>query len=238
MQRLLKDLNLYPVSLGFSCHTKVYIEELLATRMIRQPFDWIGCPMWSICELLKNDFKDFTVPEKLKPLKRFIGDHKDYLTHIDYNIVFVHDYGKQFHHISDETHKKVSEDYVRRVERWNELLNSRNHILFIRLETDGRKRIQRPQFDRPGAEYDYLKEFSQILQAKDVKFSIVYLSTTTPRGYDAENHIVTVQYATVSPDYIVGGDEIKSIIQNNIGFIAKYLFDEAKAYGSTPMVNA
>ncbi len=238
MQRLLKDLNLYPVSLGFSCHTKVYIEELLATRMIRQPFDWIGCPMWSICELLKNDFKDFTAREKLKPLKRFIGDHKDYLTHTDYNIVFVHDYGKQFHHISDETHKKVSEDYVRRVERWNTLLASNTHVLFIRLETDGRKRIQRSQFDRPGAEYDYLKEFSQILQAKGVKFSIVYLSTTTPRGYDAENHIVTVQYATVSPDYIVGGDEIKLIIQNNIGFIAKYLFDEAKAYGSAPMINA
>jgi hypothetical protein len=215
-----------------------FFEELLATRMIRQPFDWIGCPMWSICELLKNDFKDFTAREKLKPLKRFIGDHKDYLTHTDYNIVFVHDYGKQFHHISDETHKKVSEDYVRRVERWNTLLASNTHVLFIRLETDGRKRIQRPQFDRPGAEYDYLKEFSQILQAKGVKFSIVYLSTTTPRGYDAENHIVTVQYATVSPDYIVGGDEIKSIIQNNIGFIAKYLFDEAKAYGSAPMINA
>ena len=133
---------------------------------------------------------------------------------------------------------RISEDYVRRVERWNTLLASNTHVLFIRLETDGRKRIQRPQFDRPGSEYDYLKEFSQILQAKGVKFSIVYLSTTTPRGYDAENHIVTVQYATVSPDYIVGGDEIKSIIQNNIGFIAKYLFDEAKAYGSTPMVNA
>ena len=234
MQRLLKDLNLCPVSLGFSCHTKVYIEELLQTRMIRQPFDWIGCPMWSICELLKNDFKDFTEPKKLKPMKRFLGDHKDYLTHLDYNIVFVHDYGNQFHHIPAALHTKVSEDYQRRIQRWNELLESKTHILFFRLETDGRKRIQRPQFERQGTELDYLKEFSKILQAKNIKFSIVYLSTSSPRSYDSEHHIITIQYATVSPDYIVGGDEIKSIVQTDIGFIAKYLFDESKAYNSLP----
>lgn len=224
MQSLLKELKLYPVSLGFSCHTKVYIENVMAGRVVRQPFDWIGCPMWSICELLATDFKDLTMPSKLHMQKRFMSDHNTYLTHDDYNVVFIHDYGKNLNAITAEAYKKVSEDYERRIQRWNELLQSNTHILFIRLETDGRKRIQKPEHVRPGSEYDYVKEFSKIVKTKHTGgFTILYLSTTTPRSYDAEHNILTVQYATVSPDVVIGGDQIQAIVDSNVGFIAHHL---------------
>ena len=230
MQALLKDLKLYPVSLGFSCHTKVFIEDLVQSKMIRQPFDWIGCPMWSICELLRADFKDLTAPAKLQLRKRFQNDHQEYLTHIDYNVAFVHDYGKNLRNITPEMHQKVSEDYVRRIQRWNELLESPTHLLFVRLETDGRKRIVRPEHTRPGTELDYLKEFSQIIQSKrDAPFTILYLSTTSPHSYDAETNILTVRYATVSPEYVVNGDEIGAVVAKNFGFIAKHLTSKYKA---------
>ncbi len=220
--------DVIPVSIGYSCHTKVFCEMLAemdrGSGAARQPFDWLGTPMWSVNEIIAKDFADLTDKTKIKPRRRFVFDQTPFLTHDTYNVVYLHDYGKNIQAVPDKVWEDVAEAYTRRVERWNATLASRRPILFIRLEQDKKERIKYPEFS--GTEVDKREDeayqvelFADTMRSKGIKCMVLFLGTSYPRSYNEEKQICTVQYAKQDPKLITSGDHIMSIVQANIGFI-------------------
>ncbi len=221
MNKVFSRPNTYPISLGFNCHVKVFIDmlgEMDSTIYKRLPFDWIGTPMWAICDLFKHNFQDFTKKEFYKVKPRFSNKEDLYLTHDKYDFVFVHDYGKTIDTIPEEKYKKVEEDYKRRVLRFNAILNSPMKLLFIRLEQEIENRIELPDKQKEHEEYFYVEQFADLLKEKGHTFTILYLTTSQKTGFDKVRNICRIQYANPEKK-LMGGEEIKQIIFHNQQFI-------------------
>jgi len=229
MNAIFKRPDIIPISIGYSCHVKVFCDMLLEMDnrrgVPRQPFDWLGTPMWTINEIVENDFADLVNPDLIKPRCRYRGDTTQFLTHEKYNAVYLHDFGKDITKIPEEVWKKVEEGYARRIERWHEVTKSGFPILFIRLEQDKKDRIEYPEFQRSqGSDEQFqVERFSDLMKAKGINCAVLYLSTTHPTGYNSEKRVCTVQFAKKDSKSIVGGDQIDRIVRANAGFIHKCL---------------
>lgn len=209
-----------PISLGYNCHVKVFIDrigELENRAYLHQPFDWLGSPMWSICEAVESDFSGFMDKTAIAPRRRFEDKPSVLLTHSTYNFCFLHDFGKT-PQMTDASWNTVSEKYVRRIERWNTTL-AKNELLFIRLETDTANRIEYPEFRREGDEKHYVERFADFMKSKGISFKILFLTTTYPKGYDNERNICYVQFAKKRESDIIGADQIEQIVRANRAFI-------------------
>jgi len=222
---LAKRGKLLLISLGYNCHVKEYINmygENTDQAFLRQPFDWIGCPMWAICDIVKNDFKGLTDKENLILRKRFEDKDTEFLTNINYNCVFVHDYGKDLTAIPDELFQKVDEDYKRRVARFYKSLELNILKLFIRQEQVPQKRIKYPEYElKEENELVCLKLFSQMMKEKNISFTILYLTTTEETGYDEENRIYKIKYSNPE-NKLLSGVDIGNLIKPHIHLIKKY----------------
>jgi hypothetical protein len=211
----------FPISLGFTCHVKVLIEQICETQNLsypRLPFDWIGTPMSSVYEMTMSNFDTMVDSEKLVVRKRFSDKTVEYLTHVDYNFVFVHDF-KNIHSIPKETFDKVSSDYIRRVARWNTVLSSGRKMLFLRLEQDGENRIVYPGCERADDEYTYLQKFADHMKTRKLKFIIIFFSQKMEKGFDSEHNIITIHYNKARPDIVVSGDHLGLILSSHRPFI-------------------
>lgn len=218
--------NYYPISLGYSCHVKVLIEQICEMerwKYPRLPFDWIGTPMSSVYEMAISNFYEMVEPSKLVVRKRFSGKDTEYLTHTDYNFVFVHDF-KRLRSIPPAEFAKVESDYARRIERWNNLLLCGRRLLFLRLEQDGGDRIVYEGTEREDDEYTYLQKFSQYIQSRKIPFFVIFLSQTRTKGYDADHKILTIHYKKDKPETIVSGDHLGCILRAHVPFIESVAF--------------
>jgi hypothetical protein len=184
----------------------------------RLPFDWIGTPMWAICDLVESNFQDFTKKEYYEVKPRFTTKETNYLTHTKYDFVFVHDYGKTIENISAETYKKVEDDYKRRVLRFKAILDSPMKLFFIRLEQEIENRIALPEKQQEHNEYFYVEKFADMLKEKGYRFTILYITTSQKTGFDKMKNICRIQYANPEKK-IMGGEEIKQIVFHNQQFI-------------------
>lgn len=191
----------------------------------RFPFDWIGTPMWSVNEIVENNFADLINRETIKPRRRYVSEPTRLLTHDKYNVVYLHDFGKNIDQINEETWKKAEDGYKRRIERWNSALSSGYSILFIRLEQDKKDRIEYPEFERErGSDELYqIQRFSESMKSRGVNYMILFLSTTHPTEFDVEKRICIVQFAKKDPAMIIGGDHIDKIVQANMVYIRNCL---------------
>lgn len=216
------NLNMIPISLGYNCHVKVFIDrigEAQKRTYLHQPFDWVGSPMWSVYEAVKVDFSGFVDRSSISLRKRFTDKSDDYLTHSVYNFCFLHDFGKDIRSISEEKWTDVQEKYIRRIERWNSTLAKKEPLLFIRLEQDALNRIEYPEFQREGDEKYYVEQFAELMKAKGVSYRILFLSTTAAKGYDPDRRICTVHFVKKRPTDILGADQIQQIVLANLDFI-------------------
>jgi len=216
-----KQSNWFPISIGFSCHVKVLIEQICEIDKIRYPrlpFDWIGTPMSSVYELTISNFDSMNDPSKLVVRPRFENLPQEYVTHTDYNFVFVHDY-KKIHEIKPDEFTKVHNDYLRRIERWNNVLSSGKHIVFIRLEQVFAKRTAYPGTERPHDEYTYLQMFAKHMKERHVDFHVIYITETREKGFDKEYSIISIPIKKDKPDTIVTGDHLGCIIRAHSQFI-------------------
>ncbi len=231
MQQIFGTSNIIPISLGYNCHVKVFIDnlgEMDNRAYLQQPFDWFGSQMWGVYEAIENNFSGLTDSSLIHLRKRFSDKPTEYLTHDKYNFCYLHDYGKQVTNLSSisaEKWKEVSEKYERRIDRWNATLQKGVPLLFIRLEQDFANRIKYPEFDRNEDEMAYLRKFSELMKSKGVSFLILYLSTSFPKSYDKEHCICTVQFQKKRPADIIGAQQIQQIIQGNLLFIRSSLRD-------------
>lgn len=217
--------NWFPISLGFTCHVKVLIDQICQKdkrAYPRLPFDWIGTPMSSVYELATSNFDGMNDPEKLLVRRRFTDKETEYLTHVDYNFVFVHDY-KNIRSITPEQFTKIDTDYKRRIERWNYILRCGSPLIFMRLEQENNeKRIAYEGTARDVDEYTYLQRFSTFIKSCGAIFYIIYFSTTRPKGYDEEHKIITIHFNKQRPDMIVSGDHLAALLGAHRDFIQRY----------------
>ena len=228
MNSFFNRTDLFPISLGFNCHVKVFI-EILGERdhipYLRQPFDWLGTPMWSICELIQNDFKDLTNRECIVNRRRFVEKDTEFPTNTLYNTVFVHDYGKDIDCISDDKWNQVHQDYLRRIKRWNDTLICGKTMLFIRLEEDCVERVEYPG-TKKGPEYTYVESFAKLMKQKGIPFILLYLTTTHETNWDPDLNICSIQFKKDHPSTIVSAMAIEKILNANKSFIMRTMWSK------------
>lgn len=78
------------LSLGFNCYPKLaltYSGQFTETQL----FDYTGCAMWSICQLMKNDYKGLTDVRNFINLKIHSDKKQTIPTNKTYYIRFPHD---------------------------------------------------------------------------------------------------------------------------------------------------
>lgn len=204
---------------------KVLIEQISEIEnwyYPRLPFDWIGTPMSSVYEMTISNFDSMVDSEKLIVRNRFSDKDTKFLTHVDYNFVFVHDF-KNINTISKDEYDKISSDYARRVARWNNILSSGKKLLFLRLEQDGENRIVYPGCERSDNEFTYLQKFADHMKTREIKFTIIFISHTMEKGYDKDRNIIIIQYNKARPDIIVSGDHLGFILSSHRPFIQSCL---------------
>jgi hypothetical protein len=174
--------------------------------------------MYSICDVLENDFEDFTKRELLKVERRKKFLETEYLTNTKYDLCFVHDYGKDLKKITKEQIDKTSGDYERRIKRWkDEILDSAKDILFFRLE---QLNEERTSYLRDEPEHFYLKKFCNLMKEKGVKFNVIWFSqTATEKIYDKEHNIITVPFRMKDIQITISANHLEPVLKSNLSFI-------------------
>lgn len=185
MTELLKSYDM--VSLGATCSCKKYITIYIKKDMY-QIFDYVGTSMWSIIELLKNDFAGLLDKDKL--VKMNIRSHNELVwTNVTYYVRFLHD-------LMDAKHiNKTIEKNERRIARFKSLINQNKPLILLRLEESQKNRIRYEQYNKylDKTEHEYVVELSKWLKLNTkLKFRILYLGTKDTH-YDAVNNIIFIK---------------------------------------------
>jgi len=199
------------LSLGYNCCVKKYIDTI-AKKGPTNLFDYIGSSMWAINKLFENDFQDLFDINMYKNME--IIPNYNVITNEKYYFRFLHDLKTM------DNFKKFKESYKRRIIRFEEELNNKNKILFIRLEEPRQDRIIYDQYKEyfQKNELEYLKDFSTIIKTKIPKlnFKIIFISETFETSILEEHNILILK----KNNEVVNWD--------NCMLIFKKLFEENK----------
>jgi len=145
-------------SLGYNCYTKLYFNSLKMNKET-QFFDYIGTSVWSIIELLENDFDGIFDKSNYKIMNIMkTGDDQFLVVNEKYFIRCKHEFKKTLDRKFDpeilheyEIDKEELEDFIekmkRRKERFMNMLATNNSLLFIRYEEDPTGRCDLKQYD-------------------------------------------------------------------------------------------
>lgn len=137
----------YIISLGSTCSIAFNIEKY-GLRRFALPFDWLRTDMVSIIDCLEDQFNSFNnwnkaerSPESMANFPVFDPDTESYpKENGNVAMLYINGYGmKSFHDFDGDNLEIVKEKYKRRIERFITLLQSDNHILFIRDELKPKK---------------------------------------------------------------------------------------------------
>ena len=145
-------------SLGYNCYTKLYFNSRKMDKET-QFFDYIGTSVWSIIELLENDFDGIFDKSNYKIMNIMkTGDDQFLVVNEKYFIRCKHEFKKTLNQKFDpeilheyEINKEELEDFIekmkRRKERFMNMLASNNSLLFIRYEEDPTERHDIKQYE-------------------------------------------------------------------------------------------
>ena len=214
-----------PVSLGWNCHVALFLQDLgdmEKTRYERQVFDWFGCHMWSVCEMLENDFAYLTNRSMIVPRDRLEDKILIILSHTKYDLRFLHEFKNQYN-ITDTQWTEFETKYARRIQRFKELCASKKPLLFFRLEEDQYNRIQYPEFKKEHNEKYYVERFADIMKEQGVPFQIIFFTTSFQRGYDSERNILYVQFGKANLKVEIGADQMMDILKANLPLIRQFI---------------
>lgn len=205
------------ISLGWTCRPALLIQFMSGKAKVsceRQVFDWLGSPMWAINRLIENNFEDFIKKEEIVRKKRFKNGENQVYIHKLYNIRFLHDFVSG---VTENTFKFFKDKYERRIERFQNLLNSDKELFFIRLEYDDSLILEHDDIvQEKGDEKYHLEKFTDILMAKGTKYTVLFLTYSCPQSFDAERRIIYVNFTRNSP---VDERQMYKIVNDNKDFI-------------------
>jgi len=208
------------ISLGSNCFIKFYLRHIKYEQETHF-FDYIGSPMWSVYELVKNGFSDVFNIDEYKNEYTIIGQ-PEIVTNSRYNLKFKHDLSTDKFKFLDQF-DEFREKYIRRIERFQDLLTkSSESVLFMRFEEMMENRIVNCSYKEQNkiSEYEYIKLFSQHLRSNfpQLKFKIIFISKTRNDEVDDENNIVTIREIATNKitNYLSAGRLIKELLNNKL----------------------
>lgn len=111
----------HTISLGCNCHTS-YLLKILGLKKYSAPFDWLGCSIEDVTNILDSNFESFIDPTLLK-------DHDDGSPNRCGHALYG---GRFFHHFNPriQAHRDYYERCVERFKVVNQF-NSQQHVLYI-----------------------------------------------------------------------------------------------------------
>jgi hypothetical protein len=174
------------ISLGCSCFCSKYIYTHIRGDQY-SIFDYIGTSMWSILELLKNNFDGLMQKENIKkiPIKHSCSDIH---TNVKYYVRF-------FHERMDEKNIDLTiKANERRAQRFKTMLERKDTVIFLRIEESQENRIKYDEYAEytKKSEHDYVLETSQWLKNNTkLKFIIIHFGTA-PTKYDKDNNVIFI----------------------------------------------
>jgi len=207
------------ICLGSNCYAKMLLDSGLKIKQNTHFFDYIGTSMWSILELLKNNFEGMYERENYKKIRVLKSEGDDFMiTNIKYYIRVKHDFKQNFKvgvedEIKEEEFKKFIEKYKRREERIKEIFDSEEAILFIRYEEQNQNRIN--YYENKIEEYEGIIKFLKEMRNKNDNTSMIYLSETRETNYDKDNRILTLNVKEKINHWSKAPDILKKVILKN-----------------------
>ena len=205
------------ISIGYNCFIKIYLRHIKHEQETHF-FDYIGSPMWSVYELVKNGFTDLFNIDEYKNEYTIIGQ-PEIVTNSRYNLKFKHDLSAD--KFLDEF-EEFKDKYSRRIKRFHDLLMSSERVLFMRFEEIKKNRIVNCAYSEQNkiSEYEYIKLFSKYLRSNfpQLKFKIIFISKTRNDEVDDENNIVTIREIATNKitNYLSAGRLIKELLNNKL----------------------
>lgn len=174
------------ISLGYNCFIKKYLDYKYV-KTETSFFDYIGTSMWTINELINNDFKDlFDINDYklLKILNKYTVVNKKYYIRVphclDNNL-------KNFNIFKDK--------YERRIIRLQTQLKENKKILFIRLEENMLNREIYPEYKDKfkKTELEYIYEFCDLMKIKYPKLEIKFIYISKNHETKIDNNIIILK---------------------------------------------
>ena len=176
------------MSLGTNCYPKFFIDSvILGKKRETELFDYIGSGMWSINDLIENDFNNMTHPEEFKMVQYF-SNSDPIVTNTRYYLSFMHD----LHDIKGVTNADFISKVERRAKRWKTKVSSAKRPLFIRSQSIST--VKAPQHPIPRIERDELDLFIRLLKKHyGVENPVVIYINLDEDGWNPEKTILSVK---------------------------------------------
>jgi hypothetical protein len=177
---LLKKNNTL-ISLGPNCFVKEFIKFLNIDQETHF-FDYIGSTLWSLCDLIENDFKDLFKYSDYKNMHVLKNSH--IYSNEKYYLNFKHDFPQKHEggeiRINAPFFLQFEQKYKRRILRLKNLLESGAPLLFIRTDLNS-NRVKNQIYkekDENGSEIDYFKKLIQLIKKKYPKSNCTFIFLT------------------------------------------------------------
>jgi hypothetical protein len=204
------------LSIGTNCFGRKYIEKYIEPRELHV-FDRIGTTMWSIVQLVKNDFDGLLDKNNFELTKIYENDVPIYVNQ-RYFAKFLHD------DFSDKKINETAETYKRRIDRFKQSLKSNKFIIFLRIQEWQVGQILNEECKKHNQkrEYEYLEEFSEWATSQQIQFRIIYIGQIEKK-YDDKYKIICLNDKANQYVWETCEKSISKLLENNEEFIIKCL---------------
>lgn len=218
------------ISIGSTCFVKKFMLSI-GINQETEFFDYIGTPVWSITDLINNDFKNLFNYNDYKNIKILCDKDDSYnITHIPYFLVFKHDFS--------QTHKQLTfpikipefngfkDKYSRRIIRFKNLLHNSSSILFIRYEQYKNYIIHDIYKDKyKKSELTQLREFSSMLKKKyiNLQFNILFFYSNVDESFYDNDYNILILKNNKKLTYDDCHEKLHEIYIENNDLLNKYL---------------
>ena len=187
--------------------------------------------MWSICELIENDFKgigsvntsDYGILETI-PNEHVFVNKKYYLRFKHQTFV------SKTKKLDEKGFCTMLETNERRAERFKTTLLEKKKILFVRYEQDDSNRTFYEEYKNKniGKEYVDIVRFVKLMREKypELEFKILFithLGNSGEFGYDTDNGVLRVKNTEMDMTWVNCHKKINGICENNMEIIKRYL---------------
>lgn len=200
------------ISLGYNCFPKKYLKYIEKTTETHF-FDWIGTSLWTICDLIENDFNVFDDSSEFENMQ--IYPNRKIMTEKKYYIRLVHDDIRDSNKLKDFIDK-----YRRRANRFIDLMKIGKEVLFIRYQDHEINRIPYDEYKEKQKydEFYYIEKLVGIIKNKyHDNFKIIFINNKKTEISD-DKHIIYIKR------------EHEKIEWNQVEDIFIGLFDNNKKY--------
>lgn len=209
------------ISLGYVCNVTSFL-NVSQKRDTAYVFDRIATPMWSVNELIKNDFSDLLKDENVKCVKLFEESPRPIPYDSKYYIRLPLNENNYESRLAS-----FREKLVERAERFKDVLKSESSVLFIRDEEPDHysgwgERVSMPEYDEKykKSEKEYLQELCVYLKSTypNLKFKILFLNKEG-QFVDDNKLIVGIPRSDIDFRDVKAGPALKKHIKEHSDFL-------------------